>query len=70
MELQRKSHNVGEASYHIVFRPKYSHSIFGYYKPLREFCEAKFHEIAEQHGFDIRALEIMGSVENLFRRKA
>ena len=66
MELQRKSHNVGEASYHIVFRPKYSHSIFGYHEPLRRFCETMFRKIAEQHGFDIRALEIMDDHVHLF----
>ncbi|MFO7791946.1 MAG: IS200/IS605 family transposase [Candidatus Saliniplasma sp.] len=66
MELQHKSHNVGEASYHIVFRPKYSHPIFGYYEPLRKFCETKFRMISEQYGFEIRALEIMDDHVHLF----
>lgn len=65
-EFRVKSHNVGEASYHIVFRPKYSHAIFGYHEPLKKFCGAKFHEIADQHGFEIRALEIMDDYVHLF----
>ena len=65
MELQHNKHCVGEASFHIVFSPKYRHGIFGY-KRLRTFCIHLFMIVADRHGLTIRALEVMDNHVHLF----
>ena len=58
MKLRSRSHCKGEASYHIVFCPKYRHAIF-YYLPLKRLCERNIYQVADKYGFKIRALEVM-----------
>jgi len=65
MKLKSNSHSRGEASYHLVFCPKYRHKIFSY-QLLRNFCERLIYQIAECYGFEIRALEIMLDHLHLF----
>ncbi|MFO8110151.1 MAG: IS200/IS605 family transposase [Thermoplasmata archaeon] len=40
--------------------------MFGYYEPLRFFCQSMFERIAETYGFEIKALEIMDDHIHLF----
>lgn len=65
MKLQHNKHCVGEASFHIVYCPKYRHGIFAY-KLLLKFCILIYGKISEQYGFTIRALEIMYNHVHLF----
>ena len=65
MELNRNKHSVEEASYHIVFCPKYRHGIFGYER-LRKFCIYLFMRVADRHKVIIRALEVMDDHVHLF----
>ena len=65
MKLHSRSHCKGEASYHIVFCPKYRHSIFEY-EPLKKYCIYLLKKQAKKYGLDIRALEIMDDHVHLF----
>lgn len=65
MKTESFRHSHGESSFHIVFCPKYRHGIFGD-EGIKTFCEGTFKEVAERHGFDIRALRIMGDHIHLF----
>ena len=58
MKLHSQSHCRGEASYHIVFCPKFRHGIFSYAR-LKRLCETIIYEVAAKYGLEIRALEIM-----------
>jgi putative transposase len=65
MDLQHNKHSVGEASFHIVFNPKYRHGIFAY-RLLLIFCKYVFEALAERYNITIRALEIMSNHVHLF----
>lgn len=65
MEVQHNKHSVGEASFHIVFCPKYRHAIFAY-GLLLKFCKFVFEELATKYGITIRAMEIMSNHVHLF----
>jgi len=65
MELKHNKHSVGEASFHIVFNPKYRHGIFAYIILLK-FCKHVFEGIAFKYNINIRALEIMANHIHLF----
>jgi putative transposase len=65
MKTESFSHSHGESSFHIVFCPKYRHEIFGN-EDIKTFCKAVFGEVAERHGFEIRALRIMVDHIHLF----
>ena len=65
MELQHNKHCVGEASFHIVYCPKFRHGIF-FYEPLNRYCEWLYVRIADKYNFKIRALRIMGNHLHLF----
>ena len=65
MELKHNKHSVGEASYHVVFNPKYRHAIFAY-TLLLNFCKYAFEAIATKYNITIRALEIMANHVHLF----
>lgn len=65
MELKHNKHSVGEASFHLVFCPKYRHGIFAYVV-LMKFCKHVFETIATKYNFTIRALEVMQNHIHLF----
>ena len=65
MELKHNKHSVGEASFHIVFNPKYRHGIFAYVQLLK-FCKIVFEALATKYNITIRALEIMSNHVHLF----
>jgi putative transposase len=65
MELKHNKHSVGEASFHIVFCPKYRHGIFAYVQ-LMKYCKYVFEALALKYNFTIRALKIMSNHVHLF----
>lgn len=65
MQLRGNNRSYGEASFHIVFCPKYRFGMFGI-EELKEECERAFEEIAEQWKFEIRALRVMEEHIHLF----
>ena len=57
MVLRRTSHSVYDASYHLVWCPKYRKRLFAQ-SYLRERAQELFREIAEEYGFTIEELEV------------
>ena len=58
METTNFAHSVGQNSYHLVWKPKYSFPVFQF-KNLREDCEAILLSIAKQWGFEVYELKVM-----------
>jgi putative transposase len=65
MSLRSFSHAYGESNYHIVLVPKYRRDIFKNIHAARG-CKLVFHEIAEQYGYKILALEVMENHVHIF----
>ncbi len=65
MSLRSFSHAFGESNYHIVLVPKYRRDIFKNIHAARG-CKLVFHEIAEQYGYKILALEVMENHVHIF----
>ncbi len=65
MGLRSFSHAYGESNYHIVLVPKYRRDIIKNIHAARG-CKLVFHEIAEQYGYKILALEVMENHVHLF----
>jgi putative transposase len=57
MGLKRTSHAVYDASYHLVWCPKYRKRLFSD-PALRERAEQLFREISEEYGFEIQEMEV------------
>lgn len=65
MSMRSFSHGYGESNYHIVLVPKYRRRIFKDVHIARA-CRLVFEEIADQHGYNILALEVMEDHVHLF----
>ncbi len=64
MELKRTSHAVYDTKYHIVWAPKYRKWILR--GDIRTKVEEIFKEIAENHEFEIDALEVAPDHVHIF----
>ena len=64
MVLQRTSHAVYEAKYHLVWAPKYRKWVLR--DVIRERVRARFQEIADHHGFAIEEMEVAPDHVHIF----
>jgi putative transposase len=64
MVLQRTSHSVYEAKYHLVWTPKYRKWVLK--DAIRERVGELFQEIANHHGFEIEEMEVAKDHVHIF----
>ena len=57
MGLKRTSHSVYDASYHLVWCPKYRKNIFER-EEVRERAKHMIREICEEYGFEVEEMEV------------
>jgi putative transposase len=57
MGLKRTSHSVYDASYHLVWCPKYRKNIFER-EEVRERAKQMIKEICEEYGFEVEEMEV------------
>jgi len=58
MELKNFSHGVGQNSYHLVWKPKFSWGVFKF-PWVKKDCESILREAAERYNLFIYELEVM-----------
>lgn len=65
MELTNFSHSVGQNSYHLVWKPKYSWDIFEF-PWIKKDCEAILNEAALRYKIQVYELEVMEDHVHIF----
>jgi putative transposase len=65
MELTNFSHSVGQNSYHLVWKPKYSWDIFKF-PWIKKDCEAILNEAALRYNIQVYELEVMEDHIHIF----
>ncbi|MBI4453394.1 IS200/IS605 family transposase [Candidatus Woesearchaeota archaeon] len=65
MELKNNIRSVGQNSYHLVWKPKWSKDPFKF-KPVLIVCEASIKNVAKRTGMNIFEMEIMPDHIHLF----
>jgi putative transposase len=65
MEITNFSHSVGQNSFHLVWKPKYSWDVFKF-PWVRNDCEAIIREAALRYKLEIYELEVMPDHVHLF----
>ena len=63
MGEKRSNHTVYNVNYHFVWCPKYRHPIL---KPVEESLEASFHDVCDEHDYEILSLHISPDHVHLF----
>ena len=64
-DLKHENHSVGQNSYHLVWKPKFSAKIFGSLK-YRKVCEGAIKLIAYNYAMKIYELQVMSDHLHLF----
>ena len=64
-DLKHKNHSVGQNSYHLVWKPKYSMPIFDFTN-YRKVCEGAIRQIALNYSMHIYELKVMSDHIHLF----
>ena len=65
MELKHNNHSVGQNSYHLVWKPKWSKDPMKFI-PVLKVCEASIKNVAKRHNIQILELEVMSDHIHLF----
>ena len=65
MEIKSHNHSVGQNSYHLVWKPKWSRD-FLKFKPILNVCEASIKNVSKRFHFEIFEMEIMPDHIHLF----
>ncbi len=64
-ELKHLSHSVGQNTYHLIWKPKWSWDTFKF-EPVRAVCAAAIRRAASRHGMRIIELEVMNDHVHCF----
>ena len=64
MGIRRTKHAVYDLKYHLVWIPKYRKNILD--KEVSEYLKVIFSKIAEEYGFKIDTMEVMGDHVHIF----
>ena len=65
MDIKHNNHSVGQNSYHLVWKPKYSRD-FLKFEPIANLCEACIRNVAHRFKFEIFEMEVMPDHIHLF----
>ena len=65
MEIKHNNHSVGQNSYHLVWKPKWSKNPMKFL-PVQNVCEASIKNVAKRYGMQIFELEVMPDHIHLF----
>jgi len=64
MGIRKTKHAVYDLKYHLVWIPKYRKDILD--KEVSEYLKSTFNKIAEEYGFRIDTMEVMGDHVHIF----
>ena len=65
MDTKNFAHSVGQNSYHLVWKPKYSWEIFKF-PWVKNDCEAIIHEAVNRYNMELHELEVMNDHVHCF----
>lgn len=65
VEITHRSHSVGQSAYHLVWRPKYNHTVFKHAYPRKVVTDSLI-EAAKKWNIQIFEMEVMSNHVHLF----